>query len=112
MALKQGTIIKINFNPQLGHEQAGYRPALVISNSYFNQLSNLVMIVPITNTNRNYPTRVSLEGYDITTTGQIICEQVRTVDLGARPYRIIEDAPVDVTDKVLEIISLLVSKDN
>ena len=35
--VKQGTIIKINFNPQSGHEQAGYRPAVVISNNIFNE---------------------------------------------------------------------------
>ena len=35
--VKQGTIIKINFNPQAGHEQAGYRPAVVISNNIFNK---------------------------------------------------------------------------
>ena len=35
--VKQGDIIKVNFNPQAGHEQAGYRPALVISNDFFNQ---------------------------------------------------------------------------
>ena len=35
--VKQGTIIKINFNPQSGHEQAGYRPAVVISNDIFNE---------------------------------------------------------------------------
>lgn len=35
--LKQGDIIKLNFNPQSGHEQAGYRPALVVSNEVFHQ---------------------------------------------------------------------------
>ena len=35
--VKQGTIIKVNFNPQACHEQAGYRPAIVISNDIFNQ---------------------------------------------------------------------------
>ena len=35
--VKQGAIIKVDFNPQAGHEQAGYRPALVISNDFFNQ---------------------------------------------------------------------------
>ena len=35
--VKQGDIIKINFNPQAGHEQAGYRPAVVVSNNFFNK---------------------------------------------------------------------------
>ena len=112
MALKQGTIIKVNFNPQLGHEQAGYRPALVISNRYFNNLSNLVLVLPITNTNRKYPTRVDLDNFKIVTTGQVICEQPKTIDLEARDYRIVEHVPEEVINKVLEIVSVLISKDS
>ncbi|WP_159583912.1 type II toxin-antitoxin system PemK/MazF family toxin [Streptococcus halichoeri] len=112
MALQQGTIIKVNFNPQRGHEQAGYRPALVISNSYFNKLSNLITLVPITNTYRPYPTRVDLDQYEMVTTGQVICEQIRTVDLEARNYCIVEKAPEEVINKALEIVSVLMSKDD
>ena len=39
--VRQGDIIKVDFNPQAGHEQAGYRPALVISNNFFNQKTNV-----------------------------------------------------------------------
>ena len=39
--VKQGDIIKVNFNPQAGHEQAGYRPALVVSNDFYNQKTTL-----------------------------------------------------------------------
>jgi mRNA interferase MazF len=42
--VKQGDIIKMNFNPQRGHEQAGYRPAVVISNDFFNGKPNKGMI--------------------------------------------------------------------
>lgn len=48
--VKQGDIIKINFNPQVGHEQAGYRPAIVVSNNFFNEKTNLTIVCPITNT--------------------------------------------------------------
>ena len=40
--VKQGDIIKLDFNPQAGHEQAGYRPAVVLSNDFFNQKTNLL----------------------------------------------------------------------
>ena len=43
--VKQGSIIKISFNPQSGHEQAGYRPAVVISNNFFNQKQNYQLFV-------------------------------------------------------------------
>lgn len=46
--VKQGDLVKINFNSQAGHEQADYRPAVVISNNFFNQKTNLVIVCPIT----------------------------------------------------------------
>ena len=42
--VRQGDIIKVDFNPQAGHEQAGYRPALVISNDFFNQKKRILYI--------------------------------------------------------------------
>ena len=51
--VKQGTIIKINFNPQSGHEQAGYRPAVVISNNIFNEKAKLSIVCPIKNNRCN-----------------------------------------------------------
>jgi mRNA interferase MazF len=50
--VKQGDIIKLDFNPQAGHEQAGYRPAVVISNNFFNNKTNLTIVCPITNTKK------------------------------------------------------------
>lgn len=112
VTLKQGSVIKINFNPQLGHEQAGFRPALVLSNTFFNERSNMIIVAPITNTNRAYPTHVSLNGFDTQTTGYVMCEQVKAVDLNARGYQFVEYAPVEVMDRVLEVAALLISKDS
>ena len=53
--VKQGTIIKLNFNPQAGHEQAGFRPAVVLSNNVFNEKTNLTIVCPITNTDNKFP---------------------------------------------------------
>ena len=78
--VRQGTIIKINFNPQAGHEQAGYRPAVVVSNDFFNMKTNLAIVCPITNTNNHFPLHVPLDGRT-TTTGVILCEHIRTLDL-------------------------------
>lgn len=112
VTLKQGSVIKINFNPQLGHEQAGFRPALVLSNTFFNERSNMIIVAPITNTNRAYPTHVSLNGFDTQTTGYVMCEQVKAVDLNARGYQFVEYAPVEVMNRVLEVAALLISKDS
>ena len=101
--VKQGSIIKINFNPQSGHEQAGYRPALVISNNIFNEKTKLSIVCPITNTNNNFPLHIPLDNRT-KTTGVILCEHLKSLDLNARKYQVIEKLPEDILKKVLDII--------
>ena len=48
MSLERGQIVWVNFNPQKGHEQAGRRPALVISPSVYNAVSSCILVCPIT----------------------------------------------------------------
>ena len=101
--VKQGTIIKINFNPQSGHEQAGYRPAVVISNNIFNEKSKLSIVCPITNTNNHFPLHIPLD--DRTkTTGVILCEHIKALDLNSRTYQVIEDLPKDILENVIDVV--------
>ena len=99
--LKQGDIIKLNLNPTKGHEQAGYRPALVVNNASFSQASNMVIVCPITSTDRNNPLHVRLDGL---TTGFIMCDQVRVVDIQARDYKIIETVGGEILWDVCDIV--------
>lgn len=101
--VKQGDIIKVNFNPQAGHEQAGYRPALVISNNFFNQKTNLTIVCPITNTNNRFPLHIPLDNRT-ETTGVILCEHVKALDLNARTYRVVEQLPKDLLETVIEVV--------
>ncbi|MCD7777284.1 MAG: type II toxin-antitoxin system PemK/MazF family toxin [Clostridiales bacterium] len=57
----QGEIIKISFNPQSGHEQVGYRPAVVVSNNDFNKYTKMALVCPITNTNNSFPLHIPLD---------------------------------------------------
>lgn len=101
--VKQGDIIKINFNPQAGHEQSGYRPAVVISNNFFNDKAKLVIVCPITNTNNKFPLHIPLD--DRTeTTGVILCEHVKSLDLNARGYKVVEQLPDDLLETVIDIV--------
>ena len=101
--VKQGDIIKVNFNPQAGHEQAGYRPALVVSNDFFNQKTTLTIVCPITNTNNRFPLHIPLD--DRTeTTGVILCEHIKALDLNARSYRVVEQLPRDLLGKVIDVV--------
>jgi len=101
--VKQGTIIKINFNPQSGHEQAGYRPAVVISNNFFNQKAKLSIVCPITNTNNHFPLHISLDERT-KTTGVILCEHIKSLDLNSRTYEEIEELPKDILDRVIDVV--------
>lgn len=101
--VKQGDIIKVNFNPQRGHEQEGFRPALIVSNNYFNQKTNLVIACPITNTNNKFPLHIPLDERTITT-GVILCEHVKTLDLNARGYKFVEKIPNDILADVIDIL--------
>lgn len=101
--VNQGDIIKVNFNPQRGHEQAGYRPALVVSNNVFNEKTNLTMVCPITNTDNKFPLHVSLDERT-KTTGVVLCEHIRAIDLNAREYRFVESVPQDILYRVCDIL--------
>ncbi len=101
--VNQGDIIKINFNPQKGHEQAGYRPALVISNNFFNQKTNLTIVCPITNTNNKFPLHIPLDSRT-QTTGVILCEHIKALDLNARQYTVIERIPKDLLTKAINVV--------
>lgn len=92
----QGDIVYLEFNPQAGHEQAGRRPALVVSNASYNKYTNgLAMVCPITNTLTYFPLHVSLDNRT-KTTGFIMCEQVKALDLNGRNAGFAEPLPQDL----------------
>ena len=105
--MKQGDIILLDFDPTMGREQAGYRPAVIISQTVYNQKRHLVLVCPITNSTKPLRLRVMLDGRT-QTQGDIICEQVRTIDLLARECKVVEPLPKDLLKKVLEAVSVII----
>ena len=110
--VKQGDIIWVNFNPQTGHEQGGRRPALVISNDSFTQITNKsAMVCPITGTDKNFPFHVKLD--DRTkTTGFVLCDQAKIIDIRARNFEFIEKSPKDIVLEVIDIINGFIEIEN
>ena len=100
--VKQGDIIKINLNPTKGHEQAGYRPVIVINNIVHSSASSMTIVCPITNTNRNNPLHVELKG--LLTTGFVMCDQIRAVDIRARDYNFVESVDEDTLWEICDIV--------
>ena len=102
--VKQGDIIKVSFDPNSGHEQAGYRPALVISNNEFNKRTGLAVVCPVTNTDNKFPLHVALD-QRTSTTGVILCEHIRTLDLKSRKSKFVERVPEDILRLVTDIVA-------
>ena len=100
---EQGDIVLLNLNPQAGHEQQGRRTAYIASNSDFNRITNLAIVCPITNTDRGFPLHVPLDE-QTKTTGAIMCEQVKALDLQARAASFIEKAPRHIREEVFDIL--------
>ena len=99
----QGDIIVMDFDPQKGLEQRGRRPALVISNNIYNRHCKLAMVCPITNTDKAHAFHIRLD--DRTqTTGVVLCDQVRAMDVCARNAIFIEYISDDLLDKVAELV--------
>ena len=104
----QGDIISLDFNPQTGHEQAGRRPAVVVSNAQFHKYTNgLAMVCPITNTLTPFPLHVSLDNRT-KTTGVVMCEQLKALDINARRAAFLEHLPDDLLHEVMERVILSV----
>ena len=101
--VKQGDIIKLGLSPTVGHEQSGYRPAVIVSNNFAISKTNMIYIAPVTNTARPFPLHVELDSRT-NTTGIILCEQVKAIDIMARNYTYVESIPADILDKVLTCI--------
>ncbi len=81
-APKQGEIIWIDFDPQSGHEQAGRRPALVISQTAYNQRIGRAFVCPITSKVKGYPFEVPVQTASIS--GVVLSDHIKNLDWKAR----------------------------
>lgn len=100
---KKGDFIIVTFDPQSGHEQKGRRPAMVVSNTLFNERTGLAIVCPITTTDRGYPFHVAvMDTPDVS--GFVMVEQVKSIDFRARKAKRIGKAPDGVLDRVLSIL--------
>ncbi len=102
---KQGDIITMNFSPQSGHEQAGARPALVVSNESFFKFTNMAIVCPITNTDNGFPLHIPLD-VRTNTTGVVECEQCKSLDITSRNAVYRETLPSDILATILRNITM------
>ena len=86
---KQGDVVLLDFNPTKGHEQSGFRPAIIISNNIFNEHTKMVIACPVTSNNKEFPTHYILEDTK-KIRGSVLCEHVRSIDYEIRNLKFVE----------------------
>ncbi len=102
----RGDIVWLNFNPQAGHEQAGRRPALVLSPKSYNETTGLALLCPVTTAAKGYPFEVLLPpGGDIT--GAVLSDHIKSLDWRARHADLATRTTPRVVDQVLQMIGVL-----
>ena len=105
----RGDIVWITFNPQAEHEQAGRRPALVLSPSAYNDKVGLAILCPITSQIKGYPFEVLIpEGLPIG--GAILSDQVKSLDWSVRHAELASKLPRAALAEVLGKISTLLGE--
>jgi len=103
---QRGDVVWITLNPQSGHEQAGRRPAVVLSPSSYNDKVGLAVFCPITTQVKGYPFEVLLPE-DLSVSGVILADQVKSLDWRARKTELICPLPKNAVIEVLQKLSAL-----
>jgi mRNA interferase MazF len=106
----RGDMVWIAMSPHAGHEQAGRRPALVLSPAAYNGKVGLALLCPVTGRAKGYPFEVAVpQGLEVT--GVVLSDQVKCLDWQARRAEFICRLPDAVTFDVLAKLSTLVDPD-
>lgn len=104
----QGDIVWLDHDPQAGHEQAGRRPALVLSPKAYNAATGLMLCCPVTSQVKSYPFEVELIGVK-GLKGVVLSDQVRSLDWEARSAEKAGRAADDVVADVLAKVKVLLT---
>jgi mRNA interferase MazF len=103
---RRGDLVWLSFSPQAGHEQAGHRPALVVSPESYNRRSGLALFCPITSQRKGYPFEVPVETGGVN--GVVLSDQLRSLDWRERRAKFIATTPeemlAEVTGKLLTLV--------
>jgi mRNA interferase MazF len=102
----RGDIIWLNFKPQAGHEQAGKRPAIVLSPKEYNRKTHLLLACPITSRVKGYPFEVPLESKKVQ--GVVLSDQVKSLDWKVRKAEFVEKADESIVAEIQDKLLLLI----
>ncbi|MGD2040800.1 MAG: endoribonuclease MazF [Anaerolineae bacterium] len=108
-APQRGDVVWITLNPQAGHEQAGRRPAVVLSPLAYNEKVGLAIFCPITSQEKRYPFEVRIPA-GLAVTGVVLADQVKSLDWRAREAERMCALPAEVMDEVLGKLNVLLAE--
>ena len=106
---RRGDVVWLTFNPQAGHEQAGRRPAVVLSPNAYNAKVGLALLCPITSQVKGYPFEVLLP-HGLPVSGAILADQIKSLDWQARTAEFLCALPPAIVSEVLQKIGVLLSE--
>lgn len=104
---KRGDIVWLDFTPHAGHEQAGRRPALILSPQNYNKKTNLAITCPITSKIKPYPFTVLLPN-NLPVNGVVLCDQIRSLDWYARNATFICELSSELIEEVVDKATALI----
>ena len=102
----RGDVVWLQFNPQAGHEQAGRRPALVVSPKSYNQKVGLALFCPITSHIKGYPFEVIIPS-GLKVTGAVLSDQVKNLDWKMRCAEFFDKVPEAVVMEISKKLATL-----
>lgn len=102
-----GDIIFLNFDPQLGREQAKRRPALVLTEARYNRASGLAVVCPLTSKRKPYPFALPVTVDQVE--GAVLVDQLKSMDWSARRAEFHSKAAPSLFKKVRQYIAVLLS---
>ena len=105
----RGDVIWITLNPQAGHEQAGRRPAVVLSPAAYNGKVGLAVLCPVTRQAKRYPFEVQIPG-GLNVEGVILADQVKSLDWRARRAELACQLPDETIAEVLRKLNTLLAE--
>jgi len=98
--------VYITLNPQRGHEQAGRRPAVVLSHSSYNKKVGLAIFCPITSQIKGYPFEVLIPK-KLPVRGVILSDQIKSLDWRVRKIELVCKLPTETIEEVLKKVYVL-----
>jgi mRNA interferase MazF len=106
----RGHVVWLSFNPHAGHEQAGRRPAVVLSPKAYNSKVGLCLACPVTSQVKGYPFEVALpDGLGVA--GVALADQLKSLDWQAREASFIASLPAEVIGEILAKAGALLAAD-